>query len=362
MKTIHLIYPHRPIIAAPHVIGHQLGKRLEAHYKVRYYDWDSFGAIKPGKQDILLGHPHPNPFTLFTRSIQLSGWHKKIALFPYNGDPIVGAFLNPYYEKIDHCCLITGKYWLVDLKNSHFAHITPRVTHLDLAVDTHDFPFCKTHFNSIGQRKILYIGHDRYEKNPRYLEAIAKHLPHVTFMWIGAGKSLAGYQKIGPLDFSLAASREIIKQADFTLTVGERDANPTTILESMAWGLIPICTPTSGYFDVPTIFNVPLNDVAAAVAQIKTLLQLPASQLQAIQKINLNLLGMHYHWDRFAAQIIQCIESTEPILPLLPQDPLLTQQLQHNARQAPHYAFKPRNFARLLYDNLKRCYGFAKHG
>lgn len=354
MTTIHLIYPHRPVISAPHVIGYQLGKRLETNYRVRYYDWDALGCIKPGKQDVIVGHPHPNRFTVFTRSIQQPGWKRKIALCPYNGDPFAGAFFNPYYHLLDDLCLITGKYWIDDLKNSHFAHIAPRVTQIDLAIDRLDFPLCKTSFNPVGQRKIIYIGHDRYEKNPRYLEAIAKKMPNVQFIWAGPGQVLQGYQKIGPLDFSLAASREIVTQADFSITVGERDANPTTILESMAWGLIPLCTPTSGYYDIPSIFNVPLNDTAGAETVIRQLLQTPESTLLEIQRTNLKLLDTHYHWDRVAQQIIQCIESTQAAPSLLPQAPALIRQLKANARHAPHYEFKPRNFVRLLYDNIKK--------
>jgi hypothetical protein len=79
----------------------------------------------------------------------------------------------------------------------------------------------------------------------------------------------------------------------------------------MAWGLIPICTPTSGYAGIPSIPNVPADDAAAAAAIVRQLLSANELELLAMQSANWRLLEEHYTWDRFAAQVVEAIESTE---------------------------------------------------
>jgi glycogen synthase len=116
---------------------------------------------------------------------------------------------------------------------------------------------------------------------------------------------------MGQVDFGSKAGRDLIAGFDFMLTVGRADANPTTILEAMAWGLVPICTPTSGYRGIPSIPNVPLDDAAGAAAIVRGLLDTHESELVAMQAENWQMLDEHYTWDRFAAQVIAAIESND---------------------------------------------------
>jgi hypothetical protein len=95
------------------------------------------------------------------------------------------------------------------------------------------------------------------------------------------------------------------------ITAGKADGNPTTILEAMAWGLIPVCTPQSGYVDYSSIPNIPLNDINAAVKIIKDLQNMPEDILRQWQKENWNLLDAHFNWERFADQVIEAINFNE---------------------------------------------------
>jgi hypothetical protein len=79
----------------------------------------------------------------------------------------------------------------------------------------------------------------------------------------------------------------------------------------MAWGLIPVCTPTSGYQGVRGIANVPLDDAPAAAAIVRHLLSTDESELVAIQAENWRRLDQHYNWDRFAGQVVDAIESAD---------------------------------------------------
>jgi hypothetical protein len=92
------------------------------------------------------------------------------------------------------------------------------------------------------------------------------------------------------------------------ITTGSADANPTTILEAMSWGLIPVCTPQSGYCGYAGIPNVPLDDVAGAVAVITRLQQAPEAELEAMRADNELLLDSHFTWTRFCSQVEAAID------------------------------------------------------
>lgn len=312
-RVIHLVYPHdRRKISAPHVIGWKLADFLAREHEVRLHDWDGREPIRPGTGDVLIGHLNPDPATVVARSIRLPGWARKILLGPFNLDPRQVAFIDRSIPFADVFCAITGPYWEARLPASRFAHWAPRFRRVDLAVDPTDYPRIKRAFSPKGSRSILYIGHTRWQKNPRYLEAIAERLPGVTFAWCGAGRRpLRGFQRLGSQDFASEEGRALVARHDFTLTVGAFDANPTTILESMAWGLIPICTPTSGYAGIPSIVNVPLGDPDGAAAVLRRLLDADEEALVALQERNFALVRDEYTWERFGQAIAAQVAATD---------------------------------------------------
>ena len=61
------------------------------------------------------------------------------------------------------------------------------------------------------------------------------------------------------------------------ITVGSADANPTTILEAMAWGLIPVCSIQSGYKGFSSIPNISIDCIDDALLTIKHLQSIPES-------------------------------------------------------------------------------------
>ena len=196
------------------------------------------------------------------------------------------------------------------------------MVHLDLAIDRGDFPPLKTAFGAPGRRRVVYVGHTHRYKNTPYLSQIAALVPETEFAWLGTGsRDIRGLKPLGQIEFASQAGKDLVTGFDFLLTVGKADCNPTTILEAMAWGLIPICTPTSGYQGIPSIPNVPLDNAAAAAAILRRLLNADESELLAMQAENWRLLDQHYTWERFAGQVIAAIESTDspPVLRESPQ-------------------------------------------
>lgn len=314
MTTVHLVYPHGPRISCPDAIGRNLAERLRARYDVRLYPWDEPVAISPGPDDILLGHPHPAPWTCFRLSMARPGWRKVVVMSPYvHGDPAQVAFLDPIVARADRYLAITGNYWYTTASESIFAHWRPRMLHLDLAVDRGHFPPLKAGFSPPGRRRLVYIGHTAWYKNTAYLSAIARAAPELRFAWIGQGdRPIEGLAPLGFQDFRSDAGRAAVAAHDFLLTVGRADANPTTILEAMAWGLVPVCTPQSGYVGYPGIVNVPLDDVAAAVERLRLLQHLPEASLLRLQRENWELLDRHFTWDRFARQVVDALEDPAP--------------------------------------------------
>ena len=355
--TIHLVYPHGKRVSCPDAIGRNVGKRLERDYPVRYYDYASPEVIRPAKGDVLLGHPHSTPWTVFRRSMKQPGWGRVIAMSPYHhGDLSQVAFLDSCLPHCDLYLAITGNYWFDSIERSLFAHWRPKMVHLDLAVDRDDFPPVKKDFNDRGKRKFVYIGSAIRTKNPGYLSQIARQMNGTEFGWFGSGRTgIRGLREYGFRDFAERETRDLLAGHDFAITVGRADANPATILESMAWGLIPVCTPQSGYEGYPGIVNVPLDDLDGAVRILEELQSKPEAELKAMQGANWRLLAEHFNWDRFSGQVKEAIEgASSPAL--LPETRARKLFLQGRAWTAPSSPLNPVNLLRKAKRSWKpRC-------
>lgn len=347
VKRIHLIYPHGPNVAAPDSIGRHLGQQLERRYEVSYHDWHERRVIRPEPGDVLLGHPHPAGGTIFQRSAKEKGWTRVLMMAPYNHDLRQVAFEDSVIRDCDLFLSITGRYWFNSVDASPCAHWRPKMIHLDLAVDRSEFPVLVREFHPAGERSFAYIGGTAAVKNTRYLSELARRMPGVRFAWIGVGdRKIDGLETLGPADFSTAEGRAMVAQFDFTVTVGYADANPTTILESMSWGLLPVCTPQSGYVGIPSITNVPLDDPDRAAAVLNRLNNMSHEHLLEIQNENWRLLDEHYNWGRFAGQVIAAIESTTSP-PLGFESPSRRIMFVHSAHWSPQGPIRT-SFRRVL--------------
>jgi glycosyltransferase involved in cell wall biosynthesis len=307
--VVHLVYPHREVPSCPDAIGWQLGQRLREQFDVRHYDWDARAVIPAQPGELLLGHAHPDPRTIFRRSLRTSKWARTVLLEPFNHDLAQVGFLHPIVPRVDLFLAITGRFWIDTLPSSPLAHWAPKLRGIDLAVDRAAFPILFDTARPPGLRRVVYIGGDPRCKNVGYLAEIAAHLPDVEFGWIGSGSTvLNGVRRHGHLDFSTRDGQEIVAQYDVLLTVGQADANPATILEAMSWGLVPVCTPESGYTGEPGILNVPLGDAARAAAVLRGLLDAPSEHFERLRRVNWERLEAHYNWDRFAHDVEQALE------------------------------------------------------
>lgn len=353
--TLHLVYPHGDRISCPDAIGRNLARRLDRDYRVVLHDWDARSVLHPQPGDRLLGHPHPDPQTIFRRSVREPGWARAIMLCPYaHGDVRQVAAWDSVLPYCDAYLAITGNHWMRTLPASPFSHWAPRVTQLDLAVDRRDFPPVKASFAPPGQRRFLYIGNTAWVKNTGYLTALAQARPAYAFAWIGESRRpIAGLRALGPQNFSQPASQHLVASHDFILTAGFSDANPTVLLEGMAWGLIPICTPQSGYEGYRGIPNLPLNNLPAACAVLDRMQQMESADLLAWQAENWRLLDEHFNWDRFADQVRTALQA-EGRAALAPAPWGRRLRLRWAAARSPYAPWHPIQLARQLKRSLHK--------
>lgn len=338
---VHLVYPYGPSVSCPQAIGRHLAAELRRlGYAVLQHDWQRTYAIRPAPDDVLVGHPHPDPGTVFRRSLKERGWRRAIALAPFNGNQSQLAYADPVVRQVDLFLAITGNYWAQRVPYSAFSHWLPKMRHVDLAVDMLEFPRVKARFNPTSARRVAYIGHSGAIKNTGYLEAIAAQLPEVEWRWYGRGAPIRWFRAMGHLDFASPVALKSIAECDFTITVARADANPATILETMAWGLIPTATVQSGYEGWPGIVPLPLDAAEQAASALKVLLASPEKHLLGIRDANDKALATHFTWARFAADVVAAIETD--VSPPVESSLLRQASLKLSAMASPYSMLRPR--------------------
>ena len=313
MTTVHFVYPRDPSRhASPYCIGNEVGDRLARDYDVRFYGWRDQVKIEPKPGDVLLGHPHWRRDSVFDRSVDQPGFARRILMAPYVDDLRQVAFYDRHMDRCDLFLAITGNYWFDRVEAAAIRRWRPKMRHMDLAVNRTHFPFVKTRFNPPGERKFVYIGHTAHNKNVGYLSTLQRECADADISWIGRGrKKIPGVHVLGFMDFATPVSRAKVAEFDFMITVGAMDANPTTILEAMAWGLVPTVTMQSGYEHRAGIVNVPLNDAAAAQQVFHELQTRSDAELRETQRLGQEAIDTHYRWDRFYADVRAAIDGTE---------------------------------------------------
>lgn len=308
--VVHLIYPHNKINKSPDSIGWKLAEYLSKNNTVLVYDYDYWGKITPNPEDVLIGHSHPICLSIFRRSIEEGEWKKKILLHPFNTCWDQNSYLSNIINKVDCFAAISGPYWFDILDKSEMASWLPKMTRLDMAIDRNSYPRIKENFNPKKKRKFLYIGNDHRGKNVDFLNDIAKAVPSTEFAWAGTGKKRSNLVHLGVVDFLSKEGRALASRYDFMITVGSGDANPTTILEAISFGLVPVCTVTSGYKDIPGIITIS-SELKSAIETIEYLQILNDSELYALQEMGVATLNLNHGWDRFCKTIESLIFSVK---------------------------------------------------
>ena len=98
-------------------------------------------------------------------------------------------------------------------------------------------------------------------------------------------------------------AQKVVDECDIFVNPSNSDANPTTLLESMAWGTIITCTKQSGYWKDPLFTNIDLQDLPGSVATIRQLLETSDEKLMERAAAGRKAIETRYTWDRFCNTI-----------------------------------------------------------
>jgi hypothetical protein len=310
MKEVHLVYPCDNPATTPGAIGWHVREALErVGYSVTTHDWEGSYKIRPTPGAILLGHPHPSPMTVYRRSVKDAAWGRRIAMLPLNGDIFQFAFAYKSIARSDETLGIMGPEWAgyLDL-DPQMRAVRHKITPVDLAIDASLFPLLPNRAPHPRQRRVIYIGHTGNYKSPEYLEAIRKRLPDVEFGWLGRGsRQLAGFTPLGYVQSDSQAGRDVLADYHFLLSVGHADANPTTVLESLAVGIIPLTTRGSGWGEHQGVVRIPSGDPHQAAMAIRRMVNLDGVELQTRMAANRELVEQQFSWSRFTDVVLNSV-------------------------------------------------------
>ena len=282
------------------------------------YDLREQVRCKFSSGDVFLGHPsfpyQPGKKGVTELSLEQSSRPKVFALISplhCNVDIQTGHINRPYLEAVgrlleraDILFAIMGQYWWDRWSESPFAHWLPKMVRLDMAVDTNLFPRVKKKFNPPGKRGYLYIGRNDPMKGTDFLSSLFAAAGDYPRGWIGSGPEIPGVTRISdnrPLtpDFM----KKVADNFDFFVNASAADPNPTTILESMAWGFPVICTPQSGYYETSYRKNIYLDDLNRSVSVLREMQFADETMLCGIADEARSVVERQYTWDIFVERI-----------------------------------------------------------
>jgi len=208
--------------------------------------------------------------------------------------------------KVDILFAIMGPYWWDQWDSSPYAHWKSKMVRLDMAIDIKNFPRVKKQFNPKGKRGYLYIGRNDPMKGIDLLNKLLSQVGDVPKGWIGSGLDIPGVPRISiPRPLTPTFMSKVAECFDFFITTGIADPNPTTILESMAWGFPVICTRQSGYYATSFRSEVFFDNFKESLATLKALQFADEDKLLKMANEARTFVEKEYTWDRFVMTIFQ---------------------------------------------------------
>jgi glycosyltransferase involved in cell wall biosynthesis len=318
---IHLVYAGNPLSdvrRSPDTITQELYRRLKNEFgDVTFHQWDVASPARFGKNDIVIGHPHPNKQTPMWEAVNAK---RMFLLFPFHhAMPESNAWADHLVKQCDKYFAITGKYWMDTIGESEFASWRPKMHRLDMAINPEHFKFRKWNWNAPHERTFLAITDMRPEKGQKQLMAMALknnlrlvHIgPFPNEMTSIMENGLPYFRHISWSRMDANAAAELCDECDYFIHAGVSDANPTTVLEAASWGLPVICTVTSGYYKNSSTFILDNIDMGK--------MDLTGESFETLQVVSEGFLGLHsvtaarhveqtYTWDNFCDPIISAIK------------------------------------------------------
>lgn len=175
---------------------------------------------------------------------------------------------------------------------------------IDLGVDRAIFPRIKRRFNPAGQRRFCFLNlYDAAQKGADIAQEIVKARPTYRFTWIGGSKMQArNVQYVSSIPNTMGLFRRSMANCDFVLVPSREDAQPGTLVEALAFGLLPVATYTSGYSLSYPRLVVP-NTPEAWLAVLDTLQSAASSDLVEARNVFDTYLKLIHDWHGVEDQI-----------------------------------------------------------
>lgn len=315
------LIPWQRPIRAPHSIAYHLLQALKKKNKVRFYSLFEHTVARLRENDIFIGHPAPlggfsfvgaatdDPLSVTSRTVREYPTNHTFLIMPYNHDQLYVSWARELLRHpIAGLILVGGDIWQKDWdKKSPFRDLPiSRRINVNMGIDPSDYPLVKKSFNLPGRRKYLYIGHSSWVKNTKELENIASALPNFQGGHIGGG-NVRGWKKLA--DFVALTPEFMSKIAleyDIFVNVSTADAQATTILEQMCFGLVVACTPESGY-NHASLVKLSTNDTVRNVSVLQELQQAPEAKLLSLSRENRLVAIREHSWEKFCDRVINFI-------------------------------------------------------
>jgi|CXWL01.1.fsa_nt_gi glycosyltransferase involved in cell wall biosynthesis len=313
MKLV-LVYagdPDSGIIQSPYCITNALYYYLKNKgVEVRYFDWLSTADIDVQPDEIVLGHPAYSQDTVIQKMFRRNQpCIAKCTIHPFHtGRPEDNMPFDGISQQADRIFSICGPFWYDTADQTCFASWKPKMVRLDMAVNSNTFPYLRTQFNPPGRRRLVYIGSSMPQKNLGYMVQLMQQMPDVELHWYGGdgGHPLAklpNVKTVGWVVLGHDLAAKIVSECDIFINTSHSDANPTTLLEARAFGIITACTKESGYYNDPFFTELYLNDLQRSVSAIRGLLNVPSEALLDRAKASRAEIETKYTWDRFGETV-----------------------------------------------------------
>lgn len=303
---------------SPYENARQIFSGLSRRLPTLLYSLNEHVSCDFSEDDVFLGHPHfpavPGRMGVTELSIGRKPRPRVLALIsPLHCEAsITTTHLNEAYldavgkllPDADILFGIMGEYWWDRWGDSPYAHWLPKMVRLDMAVDTTCFPRVKKQFNPPGKRGFLYIGRNDPMKGTDFLSRLARSNANFKTGWIGAGAEIDGVRRVsGPRPLTPAYMKRVADDFDFFISTSVADPNPTTILESMAWGFPVVCTPQSGYYETPYRRNIFHADMDRSIDVLTQLQFADEGELHGMADEARRVVERDYTWDIFGDRI-----------------------------------------------------------
>lgn len=311
-STVNGIDAHEPR-NSPYSITWNLGRFLRAKvhalgYEFQYRNLDDTTSANVQDDDVIIAHSwYPRGFMTETLDCKVRA---RFLLQPYQHD-IVGKNESWWIKKIADRCdgllFITGPYWWDTMHEGLYGDWKDRATRIDMAVNPGLHIHSKKRWNVSGQRKFLAIGADIAYKGLDLIADLARvggfHLGYYGSAPYERFQHVPQFAHYGSREFTPDVQARIADEYDFFLSLAIGDANPTTLLETACWGLLPLCNIQSGYWPDAPFMEFRKDDTLFNLAQLDYLQSASEYELrQRAERIRCEVVDRH-SWTQFCETV-----------------------------------------------------------